>query len=422
MDKKMFDELAQIYEDSGYPTLAKFKARVKKADYVATEKQLKEFLTEQKGFQMFKQRKILRKDYLPIYGKPNTWQMDIAFMPKGYQNSRHKGIITYININTRVAFAVPIKAENEADSIKGMKALLAAHPKVKLMGSDRGVGFTSKNFTEFMEANKIEHHMWKEGKKDTFDHNHLGKIERFNRTFKDMLMKELEMRKTSTWVPLVQKIIDRYNSQEHSAIGMAPEDVSDEDETRFILEAQMKTRRLMSRDKFDVGDRVRIPVAKTLFEKWGIKFSKEIYVIVSKKGLSYQVKRVGQSDSEVLSKRFKYYDLVLAKGTTESSKTKSITEKAKEDGKIRNRTEKARRELASKNKDGNQSKMRSGTRRSQRTKRAPQQKETEHNSDAVLVSELRRKGFGSEFKKNATLADVKKQFNWTRAELVALLE
>jgi hypothetical protein len=52
--------------------------------------------------------------------------------------------------------------------------------------------------------------------------------------------------------------------------------------------------------------------------------------------------------------------------------------------------------------------------RSRRSKRNKPDKKTIHNDDIFLVSELRRLGHGKDFKSNATIADIKKQFNWTR--------
>ena len=76
MDKKLFDQLAEIYEDAGYPSLAKFKPRVKKAGIRLTDKQLKKFLEDQQGFQMFKQRHIKKKKTTSQYTRsltPGRW-------------------------------------------------------------------------------------------------------------------------------------------------------------------------------------------------------------------------------------------------------------------------------------------------------------------------------------------------------------
>jgi hypothetical protein len=47
----------------------------------------------------------------------------------------------------------------------------------------------------------------------------------------------------------------------------------------------------------------------------------------------------------------------------------------------------------------------------------PQHKPAECMSEAELVQELRAQGHGSEFRGNASLQDVMRQFNWTRQEL-----
>ena len=80
----------------------------------------------------------------------------------------------------------------------------------------------------------------------------------------------------------MQDAVDIYNSQEHSAIKMAPKDVTEQDEEMIILKAQQKTRKILQNDNFEIGDEVRIPVSKTLFSRWGIKYSKYIFTIIER--------------------------------------------------------------------------------------------------------------------------------------------
>ena len=89
----------------------------------------------------------------------------------------------------------------------------------------------------------------------------------------------LESKKVNYWEQAIDKVESIYNNQEHSALGMSPNEVDADYEALLILEAQAKTRRLRQKDKFQMGDIVRIPIAKDLFSKWGINFSKELYEI-----------------------------------------------------------------------------------------------------------------------------------------------
>jgi hypothetical protein len=355
MDKKLFDQLAEIYEDAGYPSLAKFKGKLKQNGMKVSHKDAQSFLTNQEQFQVFKKRDIPQKKFFPIYGAPNSWQMDTAFMPRTFigqpGNRKKKAIMTIININTRKAFAHAATEATAKEAVELIDKVLDAGEEIDFIGTDLGGEFKSA-FKAKMREIKATHIQHEKGKDEKYDHNHMGKVERLNRTFKDIMMRLLEGGKTKIWVPLIEKIEKIYNTQEHSAIGKAPNDVTDEDEKHIILQAQLKTRQLLATDKFEVGDRVRIPVSKDLFSKWGINFSKELYQIHSRSktdpdtgkqyGLSYKLTKVGSD--EILPKRFKHYDLVLAKGGHKDNE-ESLTESAHRSGKQRAKSKRAANEL-----------------------------------------------------------------------------
>jgi hypothetical protein len=210
---------------------------------------------------------------------------------------------------------------------------------------------------------------------------------------------------------------------------MAPKDVTEQDEEMIILKAQQKTRKILQNDNFEIGDHVRIPVAKTLFSKWGIRYSKDIYTIIErtnkehkKNAITYRV----ENDKGVnVPKLFKYYDLVLHQKKDDESEDekekekKSTLETAAKDNE---KPSKAKRLLNPIKDHLNAPKNKTTDARRRRNQRTKPQSKTIHNNDIFLVSELRRLGHGKDFKSNATIADIKKQFNWTRAQLVSLID
>ena len=95
-------------------------------------------------------------------------------------------------------------------------------------------------------------------------------IERFNRTLKS----RLEMFFTETgkhvWIDSFQLFVANYNDSHHTSIGMAPSSVS-------LLNQNQVYAKLYPEQKqkdpcyFEVNDRVRIAVQKTLFDKGYVK-------------------------------------------------------------------------------------------------------------------------------------------------------
>jgi hypothetical protein len=54
-------DLKVEYEKAGFPSIGKFKARLAKMGHTVSTKELKDFISDQEQFQLFKSRKVNRK-------------------------------------------------------------------------------------------------------------------------------------------------------------------------------------------------------------------------------------------------------------------------------------------------------------------------------------------------------------------------
>ena len=336
-------DLKAEYEKLAFPSVARFKAWLKKQGHEYSTKELVAFVKDHSITQLFKTRKVKKDAFFPIYGAPNSYQCDTTFFPDIFKGSNNgsKGFLNLININTRFMHCLKIKGA-QATPQEVIK-LCGTVKGMEFLSTDRGGEFKNAQVKDYLEGRQIEHKMWNVGKDDSYDHNHLGKVERSNGTIKGIIYKLLEAAKTKKWVDKLQKSVDIYNGLEHSSIKMAPEDVTPEDELFIILKAQQKTRKILKNDNFEIGDQVRIPISKDQFSKWGIKHSKEIFTIVDEIGKDHKKNsityRVKDSDGDIHPKRFKYYDLVLFKNKKDAKAavpqtTKSTLEKASSDNRI----------------------------------------------------------------------------------------
>ena len=201
MDKKTRDRLTELYEDAGFPSFAKFKKAVKKDGLALKDKDVKDFMKDQESFQIFKARGVKQKDFYPIFGYPGTWQADTSFMPKALvrKGAKMKAIMTIINVNTRKAYAIAAKSANAAEMVNLVQKVKDKGEKIHFLGTDLGSEFRSKDFEQEMQEQGIEHFTHESGKKESYDNNHMGKIERLNRTFKDIMLKLLESKKVKYW-------------------------------------------------------------------------------------------------------------------------------------------------------------------------------------------------------------------------------
>ncbi|XP_051159161.1 uncharacterized protein LOC127285719 [Leptopilina boulardi] len=82
-----------------------------------------------------------------------------------------------------------------------------------------------------------------------------------------MMWPEFNLQGNYKWFNLLPILISKYNNKKHRTIGMKLKDVTVED-TRELMRRIRKLRRIpLRRQKFKVGDRVRVSKHKNIFEK-----------------------------------------------------------------------------------------------------------------------------------------------------------
>jgi hypothetical protein len=64
---------------------------------------------------------------------------------------------------------------------------------------------------------------------------HAPFIEVFNKTIKYKLKEYMELHNTTNWSDFVQPVLAAYNNAEHSATGVAPNDVNSKNETQTAM-------------------------------------------------------------------------------------------------------------------------------------------------------------------------------------------
>lgn len=217
---------------------------------------------------------------------PNSWQIDLAFVREGLQRSPvgssipSKILFTAININSRIGYARLLPNKNADSVLKALKDLISIHP-VDVLTSDNGKEFLNRTIQRFVKDKKIEHFNNEAG-----DHATLGKIERFNRTIKQRLMR------IRAGVPLTQTLLNNlianYNDTEHSAIKATPNEMQGGVDERAIEHNQDLAQKLI-RD-FSQGDTVRYRLKKTQFGKETFTWSETVYEVVDIDGYRVEIR------------------------------------------------------------------------------------------------------------------------------------
>ena len=92
-------------------------------------------------------------------------------------------------------------------------------------------------------------------------------IERFNRSLRELMMKEFVKNNNTVWYNILPKLIKIYNNRYHSTIKMKPIQVNRSNE-KYIKENIYTYNKTSKNPKFKVNDLVRISLKKRkLFDK-----------------------------------------------------------------------------------------------------------------------------------------------------------
>ena len=100
-----------------------------------------------------------------------------------------------------------------------------------------------------------------------------------NRTIKTRIQRYFYKHKTKKWIDIYEDVVNNYNNTPHSAIGIAPNQVSEENRDA-VYKRLYPDNLLRTVCKLKQGDKVRYLLDKEIFEKgYTKKWSEEIFQI-----------------------------------------------------------------------------------------------------------------------------------------------
>ena len=202
------------------------------------------------------------------------YQLDFFFIsPKDLKNQEYKGGLVLLDVFSRKAVVTPIKSKNMVDVTTGiLEGMRRMGSRPKRMYSDDEGTLQTAEMQEFFKDQKIQHYR-------TRSHPHF--VERFNRTFKDMLFKRVDAdikkgKNNIQWVDYLDEILLTYNSKMiHSARDMTPNEAhKKENHLKVKLKLEMNRVKTRKYPTLRVGDEVKIYRKKAIIEKerisnWG---------------------------------------------------------------------------------------------------------------------------------------------------------
>ena len=196
--------------------------------------------------------------------------------------------------------------------------------KPKYIWSDKEPAFLSKEMQQFFKDNNVKIY-------HTNSHLKAVVVERFNRSLRELMIKEFIKNNNTIWYNILPKVIKIYNNRYHSTIKMKPIQVNKNNE-KYIKENIYTYNKTTKIPKFKVNDLVRISLKRRdVFDKpsSNIKWSEELFKIhsINKSNvISYKIKDL---NDEIIKGIFYEKELQKTKNTSEVYVIEKIIRKNK---------------------------------------------------------------------------------------------
>ena len=261
-------KLEKLYTDPDFPTT-----------YSAN---LKKFLMKKESLSRHKRRIFkFKRRKIKINGPYTLIQADTIFY-RNYsrQNQGYKYILAVVDCFSRKNWCRPMKTTTADECAKNLEDIIQSMPYTpSQFASDQGNEFNSKHPSIFNTLiDKYGMLMF------TLKGPHKASIvERFIRSLKSRIERYFTENNTFKWIDILPKLSEALNNSYNRSIGMAPNSVSFEnkDEVFENLYGAIGPPTLC---KFQIGDHVRIPLDKNIFDKgYSVAWSKEIFKISDKR-------------------------------------------------------------------------------------------------------------------------------------------
>lgn len=193
-----------------------------------------------------------------IKGFDDLWQADLAeFTNYAKVNRGNKYILVVIDCYSKFVWTKAIKEKSAQSVGDAFKFILSrANGRIpKNLQTDQGKEFYNTNFNSIMKKQNINHY-------SSFTVKKAAIVERVIRTLKEKIYKLFSLNGNYNWINILEKVTNEYNNRIHRTIGMKPKDVNKK--TKIDAFDHLK---IVCKQKFKVGDLVRISKSKHAFAK-----------------------------------------------------------------------------------------------------------------------------------------------------------
>ena len=210
-----------------------------------------------------------------VGGLDDQWVADLVeVQPLAKYNRGLRYLLTVVDVLSKYAWVQPLKAKTGVALVKAFEKILKGRRHPNRLPTDRGKEFYNRTFQRWLDEQGI-HHFSTEGDAKA------SVVERFNRTLKERLYRYFTAANTLRFDDVLPELVQGYNATRHRSIGMAPQDVTWDNEEavwKRLYGPHVKAKR--PKAKFNVGDRVRLNKIHRTFEKGYLPgWTEEVFVV-----------------------------------------------------------------------------------------------------------------------------------------------
>ena len=215
------------------------------------------------------------KRFVFVRNVDDVWGADLIDVQKlAKKNSGFRYILMIIDVFSKYGWAAPLKNKSGPEVESALRKIFKKDKPLKLW-VDNGKEFYNQDVYKLLKENGTEMY-------STNNDEKCSTIERWNRTIKTQLWRYFSANGTRKYTDVLQPLIDKYNSTKHRSIGMTPSDARKPSNYQQVFK-NLYFKKVQARNykpKYAIGDKVRITIAKNIFEKgYTVNWSDKIYTV-----------------------------------------------------------------------------------------------------------------------------------------------
>lgn len=222
--------------------------------------------TESKEFKRPGKTPVIR-----TYSENYLWEADLMFFTHPdfvKENDGYQYILAFIDTFTKEVGLTKTKTKDTKTITERMRRKFE-RDKPKYLRVDAGGEFLSHIFTNMCKQFGVKMYVAQEPIKCAY-------IERFNRSFKRILVQIMEHNNSIRWIDHMQTALNIYMSRKHSSTGMSPDEALNKENQKIIYEKvlkkhikdnEVKYEKNLRLPKFKRGQTVKLFKKKNIFTR-----------------------------------------------------------------------------------------------------------------------------------------------------------